>query len=88
MSILELYQHGIISYLFRKGLLSGSTLAYVEYYKRYEQERSSGAGYRESIRRLSKEFHVSETTIKKAVRLVQDQNDVIRAPLNASLSTT
>lgn len=88
MSILELYQHGIISYLFRKGLLSGSTLAYVEYYKRYEQERFGGAGYRESIRRLSKEFGVSETTIKKAVRLVQEQNEVVQVPQNASLSTT
>lgn len=74
MSILELYQHGIIRYLFAKGLLSGSILAYVEYYTRYRQERILGSGYRESIRKLSKEFGVSETTIKKAVRIVQDPN--------------
>lgn len=73
MSILELHHHGIINYLFSRGLLSGSILAYVEYYTRYKQERLSGNGYRESVRRLSKEFGVSETTIKKAVRLVQEQ---------------
>lgn len=72
MSILDLYQSGIIGYLHKKGLLSGSTLTYVEYYFRFRQERSKGAGYRESVRKLSREFGVSETTIKKAVRVIQD----------------
>jgi transposase len=72
MKILELYQSGVIDYLHKKGLLSSSTLTYIEYYKRFLQERNSGAGYRESVRRLSHEFGVSETTIKKAVRIMQN----------------
>ncbi|MCU0397716.1 MAG: hypothetical protein MUC73_06400 [Cyclobacteriaceae bacterium] len=72
MSILELYELGIIDFLHRKGLLSSSTLTYIEYYKRFRQERSMGFGYRESVRKLSKEFSVSETTIKKAVRIISD----------------
>ncbi|MCU0397715.1 MAG: hypothetical protein MUC73_06395 [Cyclobacteriaceae bacterium] len=75
MSILYLYQHGIINYLFRMGLLSGSTLAYIDYFKHYQQERASGAGYRESIRRVSREFGVSETTIKKAIRLLSEKRE-------------
>jgi hypothetical protein len=74
MSILNLYQHGIITYLFRMGLLSGSTLAYIDYYRHYEQERATGAGYRESIRRVSRMHGVSETTIKKAIRLFREND--------------
>jgi DNA-binding transcriptional regulator PaaX len=80
MSILELYQRGIINYLYQKGLLSSSTMAYVEYYKRFKQERCQGAGYRESVRRISKEFGVSETTVKKAVRLMREQGDFENTP--------
>ena len=72
MSILDLYQRGVIEFLHNKGLLSSSTLTYVEYYKRYRMERAKGAGYRESVRKLSREFSVSETTIKKAIRVIQD----------------
>jgi len=57
------------------GLLSGSTLAYIDYFKHYQQERASGAGYRESIRRVSREFGVSETTIKKAIRLLSEKRE-------------
>jgi hypothetical protein len=74
MSILDLYHHGIINFLFKAGLLSGSALAYVEYFKRYQQERAVGAGYRESIRRTSREFGVSETTVKKAIRLFNEKS--------------
>lgn len=70
-----MYHHGIISYLFKAGILSGSVLAYVEYFKRYQQERSLGSGYRESIRITSLEFGVSETTVKKAVRLFSEKNN-------------
>jgi len=74
MSIMDLHQKGIIGYLFNKGLLSGSTLAYVEYYKRFQEEREMGRKYRESVRKLSEEFGVSETTIKKAIRVVNENN--------------
>ena len=72
MSVLDLYQRGIIGYLFNNGLVSGSTLAYVEYYTRYLEERGLGKKYRESVRTLSKEFRVSETTIKKAIKVVKE----------------
>jgi hypothetical protein len=72
MRVLELYENGIIEYLYHKGLLSGSTLSYIEYFKRYQQCRNQGMGYRESVRTLSKEFGVSETTIKKAVKLMNN----------------
>jgi len=84
MSILDLYHHGIINYLFKAGLLSGSALAYVEYFKRYQQERSMGAGYRESVRRTSREYHVSETTVKKAIRLCNEKSIPQQMDSNAS----
>jgi DNA-binding GntR family transcriptional regulator len=36
------------------------------------EEREHGKKYRESVRCLSKEFRVSETTIKKAIKVVKD----------------
>ncbi|MCU0357037.1 MAG: hypothetical protein MUE95_05620 [Cyclobacteriaceae bacterium] len=87
MSILNLYQHGIITYLFRMGLLSGSTLAYIDYYRHYQKERANGAGYRESIRRVSRAHGVSETTIKKAVRLFKDSEQAeATMPANLNLA--
>jgi hypothetical protein len=73
MTVIDLYQRGVIGYLFHKGLLSGSTLAYVEYYKRFQQQRELGKKYRESVRILSQEFGVSETTIKKAIKVVREE---------------
>jgi hypothetical protein len=72
MNVLELYQNGIIDYLYHKGLLSGSTLSYIEYYKRYQELRRNSKGYRESVRMLSREFGVSETTIKKAIKILNN----------------
>jgi hypothetical protein len=72
MNVLELYQNGIIDYLYHKGLLSGSTLSYIEYYMRYQELRRNSRGYRESVRMLSREFGVSETTIKKAIKILNN----------------
>jgi len=72
MNVLELYQNGIIEYLYHKGLLSGSTLSYIEYYLRYQELRRNSRGYRESVRMLSREFGVSETTIKKAIKILNN----------------
>jgi len=72
MNVLELYQNGIIDYLYHKGLLSGSTLSYIEYYMRYQELRKNSKGYRESVRTLSREFGVSETTIKKAIKILNN----------------
>jgi HTH domain len=72
MNVLELYRNGIIDYLYHKGLLSGSTLSYIEYYMRYQELRKNSKGYRESVRILSQEFGVSETTIKKAIKILNN----------------
>jgi hypothetical protein len=72
MTVLELYHNGIISYLYNKGLMSGSTLSYIEYYTRYLELRKNSKGYRESVRILSGEFGVSETTIKKAIKILNN----------------
>lgn len=72
MRVLELYHSGVIEYLYQKGLLSGSTLSYIEYYKKYLEYRSLGRGYRESVRLLTKDFGVSETTIKKAIKILNN----------------
>jgi hypothetical protein len=72
MSVLDLYNRGVIGYLFNKGLLSGSTIAYVEYYQRFKKEREEGKKYRECVRLLSQEFGVSETTIKKAIKVIKE----------------
>jgi hypothetical protein len=71
MKVLELYHTGVIDYLYNKGLLSASTLSYIEYYIKYLEYRGEGKGYRESVRLLSKEFEVSETTIKKAIKIMK-----------------
>ncbi len=72
MNILELYESGVIDYLHKKGLLSSSTITYIEYYQRFLDERKKGSGYRETVRKLSREFNVSETTIKKAIRVIKN----------------
>jgi hypothetical protein len=72
MNVLDLYHNGIIDYLYHKGLLSGSTLSYIEYYMRYQELRKNSKGYRESVRQLSGEFGVSETTIKKAIKILNN----------------
>jgi hypothetical protein len=86
MSIVELYRLGIIRFLNQRGLLSNSILAYVEYYQRYRQERQNGAGYRESVRTLSREYGVSETTIKKAIRLIHDNGENAGLPVSGYAS--
>ena len=86
MTIIELYKHGIIGYLFNKGLLSGSIMAYMEYYQHYQMERMAGSGYRQSVRKLSREFGVSETTIKKAIRLIQERETNTTTMIEPNLS--
>jgi hypothetical protein len=75
MSVLELNNKGVISYLFKNGLMSSSMVSYINYYERFLVYRNMGKTYRESIRLLSEENNVSETTIKKAVRLMEGTKD-------------
>jgi hypothetical protein len=72
MSVVELYENGVISYLFQKGLVSPSVPTYIEYFIKFSTHRNSGRTYRETIDILSKEYHVSGTTIKKGIRTIKN----------------
>lgn len=70
MSVVELYKDGTIPFLFQKGLISSSVPIYIEYYMKFSMYRKAGKNYRQSVLLLSKEFKVSSTTIKKAIRTI------------------
>jgi len=72
MSVVELYENGVISYLFQKGLVSPSVPIYIEYFIKFSTYRNSGRTYRDTIDILSKEYHVSGTTIKKGIRTIKN----------------
>jgi hypothetical protein len=71
MTIVELYENGTITYLFRNGLVSPSIPTYIEYFIKFSSYRNSGRTYREAIGLLSQEYHVSGTTVKKAIRTIK-----------------
>lgn len=71
-SIVELYENGTISYLFKKGLVSSVVPSYIEYFIKFSSYRKDGITYREAVRMLSNEYHVSETTIKKAIKTIKE----------------
>ena len=75
MSVLELHNQGVINYLFRSGLVSSSLVSYINYYEKFLSYRNMGKTYREAVRLLSIENNVSETTIKKAVRMMERRMD-------------
>ncbi|HCW06619.1 MAG TPA: hypothetical protein DGG95_04545 [Cytophagales bacterium] len=72
MSVVELYHNGVIGYLFKKGLVSPSIPIYIEYFLKFSSYRSNGRTYREAVDLLSREYHVSGTTIKKGIRTIKN----------------
>ncbi len=72
MSVVELYENGVIGYLFQKGLVSPSVPIYIEYFIKFSMYRKSGKTYRDSVDLLSKEYHVSGTTVKKGIRTIKN----------------
>ena len=72
MTVVELYENGVINYLLKNGMLSPSVSSYIEYFIKFSSYRQSGKTYRESVALLSEEYRVSTTTIKKGIRLVKD----------------
>ena len=72
MNIIELHEKGVIDYLNKKKIISGSILFYIQYFLKFRILREQGKTYRESVRVLSEEYKVSETTIKKGIRLIQN----------------
>jgi hypothetical protein len=75
MNVLELHEKGVIEYLFRTGMVSSSMVTYIGYYQHFLKCRGEGMTYRETVRHLSIEHRVSETTIKKAVRMLESSKD-------------
>lgn len=71
MTVLDLYNKGIIDYLVKSGIVSSTMLSYIEYFEQYTQHRHEGRTYRGAIGLLASEYGVSETTIKKGIRIIQ-----------------
>jgi hypothetical protein len=71
MSVVELYENGTIEYLLKNGLLSPAVPNYIEYFIKFSAYRNSGKTYREAIGILSRDYGVSSTTIKKAIKTIK-----------------
>jgi len=71
MSVVELYENGTIGYLFKNGLVSHAVPIYIEYFIKFSSHRKSGMTYRQAVDSLSQEYHVSGTTIKKAIKMIK-----------------
>lgn len=71
ITVIDLYNNGIIAYLVKNGIVSSTMISYIEYFERYEEYRREGRTYRGSIRQVAMEYSVSETTVKKGIRIIQ-----------------
>lgn len=71
MTLKELNDNGTIKFLFDKGFISGEHKLYFSYYEQFETFRNNGKTYRESILLTAIVFQLSESTIKRAVRLIR-----------------
>ena len=71
ITVIDLYNNGIIAYLVKNGIVSSTMISYIEYFERYEEYRREGRTYRGSIGQVAMEYSVSETTVKKGIRIIQ-----------------
>lgn len=71
MSVKELYENGTIKFLYNKGVVSIDVLCYFQYMDHYNTCRAMGEGYNMAINSTSDRFNVSQSTIKRAVRLLK-----------------
>ncbi len=69
-TLMDLYYEGVIDYLVKTGVMSPTILSYIQYFLEFNQLKIEGNTYRESVRVLAYRHHVSETTIKKGIRIV------------------
>ncbi len=69
-TLMDLYYDGVMDYLIRTRIVSPTILSYIQYYEGYNRLKCEGKNYRESVRLLSERHRVSETTIKKGIRVV------------------
>jgi tryptophan 2,3-dioxygenase len=69
-TLMDLYHNGLVDYLVRSRVVSTTILSYIHYYEDFNLLKMQGKTYREAVRLLSIQHHVSETTIKKGIRIV------------------
>lgn len=84
-SLMELYHNGTIDYLVRTRIVSTTILSYIQYYEDFMDLKMQGKTYRESVRLLSNQHHVSETTIKKGIRIVTSAQRQVISPLGIAV---
>lgn len=84
-SLMELYHNGTIDYLVRTRVVSTTILSYIHYYEDFMSLKMQGKTYRESVRLLSGQHHVSETTIKKGIRIVTAAERQVVSPLGIAV---
>jgi hypothetical protein len=73
MSLIELYDNGTIKTLCEKGLISCTMISYFDYYKAFKAHRKT-CSYREAVMMASVECRVSESTIERAVRKLEEHS--------------
>lgn len=84
-TLLELYHNGTLDYLVRTRVVSTTILSYIQYYEDFQGLKREGRTYRESVRLLSLQHHVSETTIKKGIRIVTAAQRTEYSPLTIAV---
>ena len=84
-TLLELYHNGTLDYLVRTRVVSTTILSYIQYYEDFQELKREGKTYRESVRLLSIQHHVSETTIKKGIRIVTAAQRMEHSPLTIAV---
>jgi len=71
-TLLDLYQEGYIDYLVKVGIISPTITSYIQFYLEFNECRETGRTYRDSVKMLAQKHGVSETTVKKGIRFIQD----------------
>jgi len=84
-SLMELYHNGTIEYLVRTRVVSTTILSYIQYFEDFTELKMQGKTYRESVRLLSAQHQVSETTIKKGIRIVTAAQRQVVSPLGIAV---
>ena len=69
---MDLYHEGYLDHLVKFGIVSPSIPSYIRIYLEFNECRGTGETYRNSVKRLAQRNRISETTIKKAIRLIQN----------------
>lgn len=70
MTLLDYFKQGIIKELFTKGVVNINYMTYFRYYQVYEAYKAKGLSKRQAILFTSDECGCSESTIKRAIRVI------------------